>query len=66
MIFIASQPLVAGIEYVILFSFILFALGLIVGFSRNQIANALRILALSQKIVDIFSKTLAKIILLFR
>lgn len=66
MIFIASQPLVAGIGYVILFSFILFALGLIVEFSRNQIANVLRIPVLSQKIVDIFSKTLAKIILLFR
>ena len=66
MIFITSQPLVAGVGYVILFSFILFALGLIVEFSRNQIANALRIPILSQKIVDISSKTLAKIILLFR
>lgn len=66
MVFIAAEPLAAGVCYVILFSFLLFSTGLITEFLRSKIANALRIPVLSQKIADLFSKMLSKTVQLFR
>ena len=66
MVFVTSKHVIVGIGYVFLFAFILFALGVIVEFLRKQIANALRISVLSQKIVDISAKIVAQVILLVR
>lgn len=64
--FIASKPLAVGLCYVIFFSAVLFAAGLIVEWLRSQLAKALRIPALSQKIVNLSGKLLSKAAVIFR
>ena len=64
--FIASDPLAVGLCYVIFFSAVLFAAGLIVEWLRSQLAKALRIPALSQKIVNLTGKLLSKAAVIFR
>ena len=58
--FVAKSSLVVGIVYAFAFAMLIFLSGLFVEFVRSRIAKAIKIPALSRKIVDVVNRVLQK------
>ena len=62
----ASKPIVIGVLYVLMFAFCIFVSGLIVEFLRSKLAQILGVHRLSEKIVQVFDRTLTALGVILR